>query len=107
MNINGWEGMLFIGISAAISVRVSNELGSGHPRRAKYSVMVTVTESLVIGIVSMCIILMTKNYFAVVFTDSKEMRKAVSRLAYLLGITLVLNSVQPVISGMIPKNIHA
>ncbi|CAE6144226.1 unnamed protein product [Arabidopsis arenosa] len=58
MNINGWEGMLFIGINAAISVRVSNELGSGHPRAAKYSVIVT----------------------------SEEMRKAVADLAYLLGI---------------------
>ncbi|KAJ6686266.1 MULTIDRUG RESISTANCE PROTEIN [Salix purpurea] len=67
MNINGWEGMLFIGINAAISVRVSNELGSGHPRAAKYS---------------------------------KEMRKAVAKLAYLLGITMILNSIQPVISGV-------
>ncbi|CAN8308950.1 unnamed protein product [Cochlearia groenlandica] len=100
MNINGWEGMLFIGINAAISVRVSNELGSGHPRAAKYSVMVTVIESLLIGVVCAIIILITKDEFAVIFTDSEEMRKAVSDLAYLLGITMILNSLQPVISGV-------
>lgn len=127
MNLNGWEGMLFIGINAAIrlqlqkpyqnsplrgsqfilffntlslfSVRVSNELGSGHPRAAKYSVIVTVIESLCIGLVFAALILATKDYFAVIFTDSKEMQEAVSRLAFLLGITMVLNSVQPVISG--------
>ncbi|XP_059456553.1 protein DETOXIFICATION 34 [Corylus avellana] len=100
MNVNGWEGMLFIGINAAISVRVSNELGSGHPRAAKYSVIVTVVQSLLIGICFASIILLTKDHFAILFTDSKEMQRAVSRLAFLLGITMLLNSVQPVISGV-------
>ncbi|KAK6918351.1 Multi antimicrobial extrusion protein [Dillenia turbinata] len=100
MNLNGWEGMLFIGINAAISVRVSNELGSGHPRAAKYAVVVTVVESLLIGICSMTVVLATKNYFSVIFTDSKVMQHAVAHLAHLLGITMVLNSVQPVISGV-------
>lgn len=84
------------------SVRVSNELGSGHPRAAKYSVIITIVQSLCIGLFFGAIILVTKNYFAVIFTDSKEMQEAVSRLAFLLCITMVLNSVQPVISG---KNI--
>ncbi|GKU96764.1 hypothetical protein SLEP1_g9961 [Rubroshorea leprosula] len=100
MNINGWEGMIFIGINAAISVRVSNELGSGHPRAAKYSVVITVVQSLLIGCISAIIILATKNKFSIIFTDSEPMRKAVADLAYLLGITMVLNSVQPVISGV-------
>ncbi|KAL3517185.1 hypothetical protein ACH5RR_024087 [Cinchona calisaya] len=100
MNLNGWEGMLFIGINAAVSVRVSNELGSGHPRAAKYSVYVTVAESLLIGIFSMVVIMATKNHFAILFTSSEKMQKAVADLAYLLAATLVLNSVQPVISGV-------
>ncbi|KAH6789237.1 MATE efflux family protein [Perilla frutescens var. frutescens] len=100
MNLNGWEGMLFIGVNAAISVRVSNELGSGHPRAAKYCVYVTVFESLLIGMLSMVIIIATKDEFAILFTDSKEMQKAVGDLAYLLAVTMVLNSIQPVISGV-------
>ncbi|XP_027158699.1 protein DETOXIFICATION 35 [Coffea eugenioides] len=100
MNVNGWEGMLFIGINAAISVRVSNELGSGHPRGAKYSVYVTVAQSLLIGILCMVAIMAAKNHFAVLFTNSEKMQKAVADLAYLLSATLVLNSVQPVISGV-------
>ncbi|XP_056698183.1 protein DETOXIFICATION 34 [Spinacia oleracea] len=79
MNLNGWEGMLLIGINAAIGVRVSNELGSGNARAAKYSVIVIVSQSL--------------------YIESKDMQNAVAHLAYLLGITMVLNSVQPVISG--------
>ncbi|GMH17262.1 hypothetical protein Nepgr_019103 [Nepenthes gracilis] len=95
MNVNGWEGMMFIGINAAISVRVSNELGSAHPRAAKYSVIITICQSFCIGVLLMSIIMVTRNHFAVIFTDSHEMQRAVAHLAYLLGITMVLNSVQP------------
>ncbi|GMY07291.1 protein DETOXIFICATION 35-like [Fagus crenata] len=100
MNINGWEAMLFLGINAAISVRVSNELGLGHPRAAKYSVYVTVFQSLLMGIFFMVVILITKDYFAVIFTSSETLQRTVARLAFLLGVTMVLNSVQPVISGV-------
>ncbi|KAL0284514.1 UNVERIFIED_CONTAM: protein DETOXIFICATION 34 [Sesamum calycinum] len=100
MNLNGWEGMIFIGVNAAISVRVSNELGSGHPRAAKCSVFVAVFESLIIGLLSMVATMATKDHFAALFTSSEQMQKAVSNLAYLLAITMVLNSVQPVISGV-------
>lgn len=83
------------------SVRVSNELGLGHPRAAKYSVYVTVFQSLLMGIFFMVVILITKDYFAVIFTSSETLQRAVARLAFLLGVTMVLNSVQPVISGII------
>ncbi|KAL6508417.1 Protein DETOXIFICATION 35 [Orobanche hederae] len=100
MNVNGWESMIFIGINAAISVRVSNELGLGHPKAAKYCVYTTVFQSLLIGILCMIIVLATRNHFSVIFTDSKDMQRAVAHLSGLLGITMVLNSVQPVISGV-------
>lgn len=57
-------------------------------------------ESLLIGLFFMVLILATKDDFAVIFTSSKDLQKAVSHLAYLLGVTMVLNSVQPVISGI-------
>ncbi|KAL2324559.1 hypothetical protein Fmac_023617 [Flemingia macrophylla] len=100
MNINGWESMIFIGVNAAVSVRVSNELGLGRPRAAKYSVYVIVFQSLLLGILFMGIILVTKDYYAIIFTDSKVLHQAVSKLGFLLAGTMVLNSVQPVISGV-------
>ncbi|TQD99462.1 hypothetical protein C1H46_014936 [Malus baccata] len=100
LNFNGLEAMLFIGINAAISVRVSNELGLARPRAAKYSVYVTVGQSLLIGIVCMVVILITKDYFSVLYTNNEELQHSVSNLAILLGVTMLLNSVQPVISGV-------
>ncbi|XP_008234187.1 PREDICTED: protein DETOXIFICATION 35-like [Prunus mume] len=100
MNINEFELMLFIGINVAVSVRVSNELGSGRPRAAKYSVYVTVFQCLLIGIFFMIVILITKDSFSLLFTSDKELQQAVAKLAYLLGITMLLNSIQPIISGV-------
>nr|XP_004234431.1 protein DETOXIFICATION 35-like isoform X1 [Solanum lycopersicum] len=100
MNVDGWEEMVFIGINAAISIRVSNELGLGHPRATKYSVYITVFQSLLIGILCMIIVLAVKNHLAIFFTNSKDLQQAVADLAWLLGITMLLNSVQPVISGV-------
>ncbi|KAI4351682.1 hypothetical protein L6164_006018 [Bauhinia variegata] len=100
MNYNSWEFMIFIGINAAISVRVSNELGMRHPRAAKYSVYVTVFQSLLIGIFFMFVILIARDHFAIIFTSNKTLEEAVANLAYLLAATMVLNSVQPVISGV-------
>lgn len=70
-----------------------------------YSVIVVVITSLSIGIFCMVVILVSKNYFAVIFTSSKELQHAVAHLASLLGVTMVLNSVQPVISGITSSNI--
>ncbi|KAK1607144.1 hypothetical protein QYE76_030817 [Lolium multiflorum] len=100
MNVNGWEGMIFIGLNAAISVRVSNELGSGRPRAAKHAVMVVIAESLFIGLICMVLILIFRNKFSIIYTSDVELQHAVSKIAGLLGLTMVLNSVQPVISGV-------
>ncbi|KAF8691776.1 hypothetical protein HU200_040172 [Digitaria exilis] len=100
MNLNGWEAMVFIGLNAAISVRVSNELGSGRPRAAKHAVAVVVAQSLALGVVAMALLLAYRNSFAAVFTGDREMQAAVGKVAYLLAATMLLNSVQPVISGV-------
>ncbi|XP_040247427.1 protein DETOXIFICATION 35-like [Aegilops tauschii subsp. strangulata] len=100
MNINGWEGMLFIGLSAAISVRVSNELGSGRPRATVHAVAVVLAQSLALGLAAMVLILATRNEFAVIFTGDRHLQKAVANIAGLLAVTMVLNSIQPVISGI-------
>uniref|UniRef100_A0A8I7BFG8 Protein DETOXIFICATION n=1 Tax=Hordeum vulgare subsp. vulgare TaxID=112509 RepID=A0A8I7BFG8_HORVV len=88
MNVNGWEGMIFIGLNAAISVRVSNELGSGRPRAAKHAVMVVVGESLLIGLLCMALVLIFRDSFSVIYTSDSELQHAVSRIAGLLGLTM-------------------
>ncbi|CAO2187577.1 unnamed protein product [Urochloa humidicola] len=100
MNISGWGSMIFIGLNAAISVRVSNELGSGRPRAAWNAVLVVVIEALLIGLVCMALVLVFRDSFSIIFTSDPDLRRAVAKIAGLLGLTMVLNSVQTVISGV-------
>ncbi|OVA18626.1 Multi antimicrobial extrusion protein [Macleaya cordata] len=100
MNINGWNLMIGIGFNAAISVRVSNELGAGNPRAAKFAVMVVSVTSMAIGVVAMTLVLTTRDYFPFLFTNSIEVVNEVRKLASLLAVTVVINSLQPVLSGV-------
>ncbi|KAF3786601.1 hypothetical protein EJ110_NYTH25182 [Nymphaea thermarum] len=100
MNLNGWDAMIAIGFNAAISVRVSNELGAGDSNAAKFAVWVVSVTSVAIGIVAMIIVFATQNVFPILFSNSPAVQKEVTRLAGLLGITVALNSLQPVLSGM-------
>ncbi|KAF4356271.1 hypothetical protein F8388_000718 [Cannabis sativa] len=93
LNLNGWEGILFVGVNAAISVRVSNELGRKRPRAAKYSVYVTLFQALLIGLFFMIVVLVARQYLALIYTNDAALRKSVSHLAYLLGFTMLLNRV--------------
>ncbi|XP_068312897.1 protein DETOXIFICATION 33-like isoform X1 [Pyrus communis] len=100
MNINGWDAMIAIGFNAAISVRVSNELGAGNFRMAKFAVIVVSTTSIAIGLVCMIVVLTTKDYFPYLFTNSEAVAEETTQLAVLLGFTVLLNSLQPVLSGV-------
>ncbi|RDY04719.1 Protein DETOXIFICATION 33, partial [Mucuna pruriens] len=100
MNINGWDAMIAIGFNAAISVRVSNELGAGDYKAARFSVWVVSITSLSIGVVAMTVVLATKDYFPYMFTSSVAVANETIRLAALLGVTVLLNSLQPVLSGV-------
>ncbi|KAL5718164.1 Protein DETOXIFICATION 29 [Ranunculus cassubicifolius] len=100
MNILGWAVMVAMGFNAATSVRVSNELGAAHPRTAKFSVVVVVIFSIIIGVMLSLILIITRNQYPYAFTSSSEVRKLVVQLTPLLAFSIVINNVQPVLSGV-------
>uniref|UniRef100_A0A0D9XWF9 Protein DETOXIFICATION n=1 Tax=Leersia perrieri TaxID=77586 RepID=A0A0D9XWF9_9ORYZ len=100
LNINGWEMMISLGFLAATGVRVANELGAGSARRAKFSIFNVVTTSFLIGCVLFVIFLICRGSLAYIFTESKAVADAVADLSPLLAFSILLNSVQPVLSGV-------
>ncbi|KAF6166570.1 hypothetical protein GIB67_005432 [Kingdonia uniflora] len=50
MSLQLWTLMIALGFSAAVSVRVSNELGDGNPKAARSAVVVAVFTSFMFGI---------------------------------------------------------
>ncbi|RVW34882.1 Protein detoxification 22 [Vitis vinifera] len=67
LNISAWALMFFLGFLGAVCVRVSNELGKGNARAAKFAV--------------------------------KEVAETVSSLSILLAFSVLVNSVQTVLTG--------
>ncbi|XP_019702062.3 protein DETOXIFICATION 30 isoform X2 [Elaeis guineensis] len=100
MTILGWTVMVAMGANAAISVRVSNELGAGHPRTAKFSVIVVVITSFFIGIFLSFILIITRKQYPSAFTNSNDVKRVVYALTPLLAISIVINNIQPVLSGV-------
>ncbi|KAI9200133.1 hypothetical protein LWI28_003132 [Acer negundo] len=100
MNIQGWDAMIAIGFNAAISVRVSNELGAGNSHAAKFAVLVVSVTSVCIGVIAMILVLTTRNEFPYLFTNSDTVATETTKLAFLLAITVLLNSLQPVLPGV-------
>ena len=80
-------------------MRVSNELGAGNAKIAKFAVVVVSITSVAIGVVCLVVVLTTRDYFPYLFTSSDAGAKETTKLALLLGVTVLLNSLQPVLSG--------
>ncbi|XP_062157056.1 protein DETOXIFICATION 30-like [Alnus glutinosa] len=100
MNIVGWTIMVALGMNAAISVRVSNELGAAHPRTAKFSVGVAAGSSFMIGLVISLILILARNKYPSLFSSDTEVEAVVKQLTPILALCIVINNVQPVLSGV-------
>ncbi|KAL5762147.1 hypothetical protein ACOSP7_018411 [Xanthoceras sorbifolium] len=100
MNILGWTVMIAMGMNAAISVRISNELGASHPRTAKFSLMVAVISSFLIGLVLSLVLIITRNLYPDLFSSDSRVKDLVKELTPLLALCITINNVQPVLSGV-------
>lgn len=85
------------------SVRVSNELGAGHPKTAKFAVVCVVITSFLIGLFLSVVLLISRNEYPVIFTNDADVKELVSSLTPLLAISITINNVQPVLTGNHPS----
>ncbi|KAM0942466.1 putative multi antimicrobial extrusion protein [Dioscorea sansibarensis] len=92
INLLGWQLMVFFGFNACqsvclklllFSVRISNELGAGRPRAAKFSIIVVILSSFVIGLMFFIAIFALRDVYGVPFTNSFEL--------CMLSLTLLLS----------------
>ncbi|KAK3230982.1 hypothetical protein Dsin_002863 [Dipteronia sinensis] len=100
MNINGWQLMIPLAFFAATGVRVANELGAGNGKAARFATIVSVVQSTVVGLIFCILIMILKEKVALIFTSSEDVLQEVDALSYLLAATVLLNSIQPVLSGV-------
>ncbi|GMN28246.1 hypothetical protein TIFTF001_001978 [Ficus carica] len=90
------------GISAAASTRVSNELGAGNPKKAPIAVyagvILTVVETVIVGITLFC----CRTVLGYAYSNEKEDVDYVKEIAPLLSLSVLMDGLQAVFSGMTP-----
>ena len=87
-------------------VRVANELGAGNGKAARFSTVVSVIQSSVIGIFFCVLIMILRDKYAYLFTSTTEVLEEVDKLTVLLAATILLNSVQPILSGNFLRRVN-
>ncbi|KAL9691702.1 hypothetical protein QQ045_012128 [Rhodiola kirilowii] len=100
MTISGWVYMISVGFNAAASVRVSNELGAGHPKAAAFSVLVVTTASALIALFFGILVVVFRQDISYLFTGGTTVADATAELCPFLAASILLNGIQPVLSGV-------
>ncbi|QHO31783.1 hypothetical protein HN51_019942 [Arachis hypogaea] len=93
--------MITYGLSAAASTRVSNELGAGHPDRANHAMRVTLTLSVLLGLCFVLALVFGHNIWIQMFSSSSKIKEEFASITPLLAISILLDAVQGVLSGVI------
>ncbi|KAJ6841151.1 putative protein DETOXIFICATION 41 [Iris pallida] len=84
----------------SICVRVSNELGAAHPRVAKFAVIVVTTTCVLLSLIVSSLVMILRVPLSKLYTSSEVVITAVSNLTPLLAISIFLNGIQPILSGV-------
>ncbi|XP_011047999.1 PREDICTED: protein TRANSPARENT TESTA 12-like isoform X1 [Populus euphratica] len=100
MTISGWVFMISVGFNAAASVRVSNELGAGHPKSVSFAVVAVTLSSFIIALALAIVLLLLRHVISYAFTGGSTVADAVAELSPFLAISILLNGIQPVLSGV-------
>ncbi|ONK66341.1 uncharacterized protein A4U43_C06F6730 [Asparagus officinalis] len=91
--------MVPTGLSSALSIRVSNELGGGQPQAARQSVratfIITVTEGLLVALAT----ILLRDVWGYLFSNEEEVVKYVSRMMPVLATSDFLDGIQCALSG--------
>lgn len=80
-------------------MRVSNELGAGHPRTAKFSVGVSIVTSTVMGLAISIVLIALREVYPSLFSSDTSVKDLVKDLTPLLALCIFINTIQPVLSG--------
>lgn len=88
------------GLGAAGSTRVSNELGAGNPQKARLAVyalmFLAVTETAVVSTT----LFASRRVFGYLFSNEKEVVDYVTNMSPLVCLSVILDSIQGVLSGV-------
>ncbi|KAF9591616.1 hypothetical protein IFM89_004845 [Coptis chinensis] len=88
-----------VGLGGAVSTRVSNEVGAGKPRNARFAihamVVLSVTEGIVVGITT----ILVRKLWGKLYSNEEEVIRYVATMLPLLALSNFMDGLQCVLSG--------
>ncbi|KAI5677277.1 hypothetical protein M9H77_08227 [Catharanthus roseus] len=91
--------MISVGLGAAISTRVSNELGAGNPGGARLAVCVVVIVAILEGLIVGTVTILVRHVWGKLYSDEEEVIKYVAKMLPLLAVSDFFDGFQCVLSG--------
>lgn len=88
------------GLGAAVSTRVSNELGAGNVQRARVAVYAVVFMAVTETIIVSATLFASRRVFGYVFSNEKQVVDYVTTMAPLVCLSVIMDSLQGVFSGV-------
>ncbi|XP_022754008.1 protein DETOXIFICATION 16-like [Durio zibethinus] len=91
--------MIPLGLSAAVSTRVSNELGAGRPRAAYLAVCVAVFIVVTEGIIAGTVMFLGRKSWGHLYSKDEEVVKYVGEMLLLIAASHFIDGIQSVLTG--------
>ncbi|CAK9151300.1 unnamed protein product [Ilex paraguariensis] len=96
--------MISVGLGGAISTRVSNELGGGHPQSARLAVCVMTIVAISEGAIVAAITIAFRHLWGRLYSNEEEVITYVAKMMPLLALSDFLDGFQCVLSGTLDGN---
>ncbi|URE49147.1 Mate efflux family protein [Musa troglodytarum] len=91
--------MIPTGLSSAVSVRVSNELGAGQPQAASLSVHVVLIIAITEGLVVALVTILVRNVWGYLYSYEEDVVRYVSTMMPVLAMSDFMDGIQCTLSG--------
>ncbi|KAL4443788.1 hypothetical protein ABPG75_011525 [Micractinium tetrahymenae] len=101
VNTSGIIWMFVTGFALACSTRVSNSLGAGCPRTARRATWVAVGIAIGLELAAMGAMLALCNKWALLFTDSAEVRSLTAQLLPIFALSLPGDGANAILQGLL------
>eukprot|EP00257_Ricinus_communis_P022878 XP_015582727.1 protein DETOXIFICATION 12 [Ricinus communis] len=88
------------GFGAAVSTRVSNELGAGKPQAARIAVFAVLFLAVVETAIVSSALFACRHVFGYLFSNEKEVVDYVTTMSPLVALSVIMDSLQGVLSGV-------
>ncbi|KAL8191502.1 hypothetical protein R6Q57_028233 [Mikania cordata] len=93
--------MIPLGLSAATSVRVSNELGAGQARAACLAIRVSMVSVMTEGIFGALILILGRKLWGYCYSNEEEVVSYIAQMMLLLAGSHAVDGIQSVLSGAV------